>query len=199
MSTDRTGRTTVDLTTLDVATVVRAGVCAALLGSAVVHATVVSEHYEEWPLAGLFFLALQVVEVLLALAVVMAWGPRVAALVALTSIGTVAVWGLSRTVGVPVGPESFRAPEAVGVPDLSCVILELVTAVLVLSWALWRRRSGSGAPSSPTRSSLLAAAAAVLLAAAVTGWGLGPALSGEPGPAHGDEHASAQGSPLSHR
>jgi hypothetical protein len=188
-----------DQATLSTVTVVRAGTCAALLGSAAVHATVVSEHYEEWPLAGLFFLGLQVVEVLLALAVVMAWGRRVATLVVLTSLGTLAVWAVSRTVGVPVGPESLQAREAVGVPDLACVVLEVVAAALVLPWALSRRRPERATPSAPSRSSVLAATGVVLLAAAVTGWGLGPALSGEQGHGHGDEHSSAQSHPLGHR
>jgi hypothetical protein len=194
MSTDQATRSAVDATI-----VVRAGTCAALLGSAAVHATVVSEHYEEWFLAGLFFLGLQVVEVLLALAVVMAWGRRVAALVVLTSLGTLGVWAVSRTVGVPVGPESFQGREAVGVPDLACVVLEVVAAALVLPWALAHRRADGATDGPANRFSLLAAAAAVLLAAGVTGWGLGPALSGEQGHHQGDEHPSAQGHPLGHR
>lgn len=180
---------------VDAALLVRAGTCAALLGSAAVHASVVSEHYEEWPLAGLFFLGLQVVEVALAIAVVMAWGRRVAVLVAVASLGTLAVWAVSRTVGMPVGPEAMQAREAVGVPDLACVVLEVATLALVLPWALARRRAGS-TRGAPNRSSLLAAAVAVLLAAMVTGWGLGPALSGEPDHTHSDEHPSAQSHPL---
>jgi hypothetical protein len=193
MSTDQATRPSVDTTVL-----VRAGTCAALLGSAAVHATVVSEHYAEWPLAGLFFLGLQVVEVVLAITVVMAWGRRVAALVALASLGTLAVWTVSRTVGMPVGPESVQVREAVGVPDLACVVLEVAALALVLPWVLGRRRAAS-TRGTPNRSSLIAAAAAVLLAAAVTGWGLGPAFSGEQEHPHGDEQPSAQSHPLGHR
>jgi hypothetical protein len=60
---------------------VRAGAAAALFGSAVVHSTVVSEHYGAWPLAGVFFLSLQVVETALALAVIFFWSFTTAAVV----------------------------------------------------------------------------------------------------------------------
>ena len=185
---------------VDLADVARVGACAALLGSAVVHATVVGEHYEEWALAGLFFVGLEVVEVLLCIAVVMAWSRRVAALVVLVSAGTLAIWALSRTLGMPVGPESIRSPEAVGVPDLACVVLEVVAAVLVLPWAL-RRRTGPAGDGTTHRAAVLPSAAVVLLVLAVTGWGLGPALSGEPEHTHGDdhEHSSAESQPLGHR
>jgi hypothetical protein len=179
--------------TLDTALVVRAGTCAALVGAAVVHATVVGDHFEEWPPAGLFFLALLVVEALLAAGVVVAWGRRVALLVLASSLGTLGVWALSRTAGLPVGPPGLRAREPVGVPDLACVVLEVAAALLVTPWVLSRRQRAT--PADRRISSVLAAGAAVLVAAAVTGWGVAPAVSGDEGH-HDHTHGSAEGNVL---
>ncbi len=176
---------------LEHALVARTGTCAALLGAAVVHATVVREHYLEWPPAGLFFVALQVVEGLLAVAVVLAWGRRTAALVLASSLGTLAVWAVSRTVGLPVGPQDLQAREPVGVPDLACVVLEVAAALLVLPWVLRRRATAPGTARPGLRSSRRAAAVAALSAAAVTGWGLTPAVADDPEHDHDHRHGSA--------
>lgn len=165
--------------------VVRAGACAALLGAGAVHATVASEHYQEWALAGLFFAGLQVVQTVLAVAVAFWWDRRVAITVVVVNLVTVAVWAVSRTAGLPFGPAGFRQPEAVGVADLACCLLELLAAGLALPTALGRGplplrwpRAAVGTP---------AAVCVVLLAVVVTGWGLTPAVSGAeaPGQHHG--------------
>jgi hypothetical protein len=160
------------------------GVSAALIGSALVHATVVSDHYSGWVLAGLFFLALQVSETLLGLAVLLAWSRRVAIAVVAGNLATLGVWAMSRTVGVPFGPPGFSVPEPVGTADLACVVLELAAVALVLPCAFGRdtrpARSGSAAGA-------LALATLVGLLA-VTGWGLGPAISGD---AHDHHHSAA--------
>ena len=169
----------------------RAGVCAALLGSALVHATVVGEHLDEWLVAGLFFLLLEVVEVGLALASLLAWGSRTAQLVLVSSLGTIAVWGLSRTFGMPFGPADFQMRESVGVPDLSCCALELLAAALAFRTAVGRTASRTAdAPAGWARLGLV-----VAVATALTAWGLQPALAGDSagrhdmpsGPAH-DHH-----------
>lgn len=177
------------LDSLDAEVVARAGACTALLGAAAVHATVVAEHYQLWPLAGIFFLALQVVQAALAVGVAARWTPVVASLVVVSSVAAVGVWGLARTVGVPVGPAELRAAEAVGRPDLACVALQVLAALLVLPWAAlpWaERRSRRHRPrgvrrtsSRPTWTTMAVAAAVVVGAVAVSAWGLGPAVSGE--------------------
>src|SRR3954452_11899159 len=127
--------------------VARVGVCTALTGAAVIHGTVVSEHYAQWRLAGLFFLGTQLVEVFLVLAAVYFWGRTTAQLIVVTSVGTVAVWLLSRTLGMPFGPAAFRVPEAVGVPDIACCLLELAAAALAARWAF--TRAGATLPARP--------------------------------------------------
>jgi hypothetical protein len=162
--------------------VVRAGACAALLGAGVVHATVVSEHSQEWALAGLFFAGLQVVQTVLAVAVAFWWDRRVAITVVVVNLATVAVWAVSRTAGLPFGPAGFQQPEAVGVADLACCFLELLAAGLALPTALGRGplsirwpRAAVGTP---------AAVSVVLLAVVLTGWGLTPTVTGAEAPGH---------------
>src|SRR3954471_3905357 len=92
----------------DAQLVARAGICAALGGAALIHGTVVSEHYALWPAAGVFFLGTQLVEVSLALAAFYVWNRATAQLVFATSIATVLVWLVSRTFGMPIGPAAFR-------------------------------------------------------------------------------------------
>lgn len=171
----------------------RAGAVAALAGAALVHATVVSEHYSEWVLAGVFLLALQVLEAGLSLGLALARTRRTAWLVVVTGVGTAAVWAVSRTVGMPFGPAEFRTPEAVGPSDVACTILEVgsVLAAAVLLRATTspaKARGAAGVPGARGRHrTRLSAATAVLAAVAVTAWGLGPAVGG----AGGHHHAAA--------
>ena len=125
------------------------------------------EHARQWVLAGAFFLCLQVVEVGLALAAGLAWSRRTAQLVVITGVGTVAIWLVSRTTGLPIGPPSFRSPEAVGIPDLTCLVLELLAALLAMPAALGRRpREGRSGP--------VQAATLMVACLAVTAWGVVP-------------------------
>ena len=80
----------------------------------------VGEHVEKWAPTGLFFLVLVLLECALGVLALPAWSRLTAIRVLVTSIGTVAVWAMSRTVGVPFGPADFQVPEAVGTTDLVC-------------------------------------------------------------------------------
>ncbi len=127
---------------------VRVLVVAGLVGSAAVHAAVIPEHLAEWSLAGLFFVALTAAELLVAVLVL--WRvPATAGLVALVSVGPLLLWGWSRSVGLPFGPEPFEA-EAVGLADCAACLLELATLVgaVLLAWTprRFRRTSRSAHP-----------------------------------------------------
>lgn len=117
----------------------RALASATLLGAAGIHIAVVPEHMEEWPLAGWFFVVLAIAEVV---AAGFAWStrPRTLSLIVALSLATVALWGVSRTIGLPVGPEPWTA-EAVGPLDLSATLLEIVTAVALTIEMVGRRRA----------------------------------------------------------
>ncbi len=159
--------------------VARCAVASTLAGAAIIHATVVGEHLEEWGPAGLFFLVLVLLESALGVLALLAWSRLTAILVLVTSIGTVAVWAVSRTVGMPFGPADFRIPEAVGTADLVCGGLELVAAA-VCAFSLTPRpvAAGSGRLDHGATSAVLSGVVVVSVAM-VTAFGVAPALSGE--------------------
>jgi hypothetical protein len=162
----------------DMEVAARTGVFAALIGAAVIHGTVVSEHYALWPLAGLFFLGTQLVEGALAIAAVYAWHRRTAQLVFVTSVATVFVWLVSRAFGMPFGPAAFRTPEAIGVPDLACCVLELGAALLAAPLAFSPRPPGRRSRAHVGRLGLALAATVAVVVLAVATWGLLPSISG---------------------
>ena len=150
-----------------------------LAGAAIIHATVVGEHLEEWAPAGLFFLVLVLLESALGVLALLAWSRLTAILVLVTSIGTVAVWAVSRTVGMPFGPADFRVPEAVGTADLVCGGLELVAAA-VCAFSLTPRPVAAGSGRLDHRAARAVSAGVVVVSVAmVTALAVAPALSGE--------------------
>jgi hypothetical protein len=171
--------TTPSVTRADAELTARTGVCAALVGAAVIHGTVVSEHFALWPLAGVFFLGTQVVEASLAVAAVYAWSRRTAQLVFVTCVATVLVWVVSRAFGMPIGPAAFRAPELIGVPDVACCLLELGAAALAAPLAFSPRPLRRGPRGRPSRRGLALASVLAILLLAVTSWGLRPSLNGQ--------------------
>jgi hypothetical protein len=198
------------ITRADAQVAARAGICASLLGAAIIHGSVMPEHWVAWAPAGVFFLGTELVEASLAIAAVYAWQRRVAQLVFLSSLATVLVWMISRTTGMPFGPAAFRVPEAVGAPDVASCLLELGAAALAapLAFAAVRpaqafrsakaqRRAARKAASAPTatvgRSGRFLAGALALIAAGVMLWGLSPHLSaiGDPGGPAAHQHGHA--------
>jgi hypothetical protein len=114
---------------------------ACLLGDEVIHTVVIAPHFREWWATGTFFLVVSVVEGALAAALIVAPSRRLARAVVGVSLGTIAVWAWSRTVGVPVGPYGGTS-ESVGKPDVVATSFELATAIALLPLA---RRPRAGA------------------------------------------------------
>jgi hypothetical protein len=155
---------------LDRVGLVRALLAAGLVGSAAIHAAVVPEHLAEWTSAGLFFVLLTLAELGVAAVVLVHRSPAVLLGAVLVSAGPVLLWLVSRTVGLPFGPEP-GVPEAVGLADVVACVLEvgtLVAAVLLLR-AVGSR--GRHTPAHVLRLSL--AAVVVVTAVGVGGSGLG--------------------------
>ena len=140
---------------------------AGLVGSAAIHAAVVPEHLAEWPMAGSFFVVLGAAELALGLAVLVRLDRLVLGAVVVASVVPLGLWLVSRTVGLPVGPETWT-PEAVGLADVMCCLLEVVTLAAAL--AVWRYR---GRLARTPGGSAHARAIAVLCLVAVTTIGLG--------------------------
>jgi hypothetical protein len=135
-------------------------------GSALVHFAVAPEHFAEWWGFGLFFVLCAEVQLGWALLLKRSSGNRMLAVGLVGSLFLVAVWVLSRTSGLPFGPEP-GVPEEMGVPDLVSVVLELVTAGAgACAWALAVRTRVAMPVAIPVR------VLGVALSIALTAWAL---------------------------
>jgi len=128
------------------------------LGSGAIHASVSAEHFREAFVFGVFFLAASTVQA--GWAVLLVSRPNRALLVAGTvgNAGVIILWTVTRTVGLPFGPEPWH-PEAVGRLDVISTLLELAVVIgaatllarNAMSTASWRsdevdiRSAGAGA------------------------------------------------------
>jgi hypothetical protein len=166
------------------ATDLRLLLVASLIASAHLHAAVIPEHLTEWPAAGGFFALLTAAEIAVA-AVLLAPRPRRAAIIAAAAVATgpPLLWIYSRTAGMPFGPTAGQ-PEPVGLPDVVCCVLEIVT--LAAAVILLRRESrwlrGGPAVSAHVRAAILiaiVAATAVGLAGVAPAWFEGSESSAE--------------------
>lgn len=175
---------------------VRLVLVASLLGAAAVHASVVQDHLLEWSAAGQFFVSLTVAGVLAAGALVRRAGPEQLLAALAVSVLPLVVWLVSRTLGLPFGPEA-GAPEGVGLTDCIACALELVSAAAAL---LLLRRRGLAARPAARPAVVWAGLLAVALLTVVALAGSAHAEHGEhgrsPEPGHGagvdHEHPSEQ-------
>jgi hypothetical protein len=116
------------------------GVRVAVIGlavAAVVHLTVIREHFREDALYGCFFVALAAAQCGLALLLTLRPERGTMRSVAVMSGCVVALWLVSRTTGLPLGPEPWQA-EAFGKFDVLATCAEIVTALGCVShlWSL---------------------------------------------------------------
>jgi hypothetical protein len=102
-----------------------------ILGAAAIHFAVVPEHLEEYLPFGLFFIVVGTVQVAIAAAVILRPSRRLFLAGLASSVGLAGLWLLSRTVGLPIGPHPGQ-PEDIGIPDLTCTALEVVSALVLL-------------------------------------------------------------------
>lgn len=108
--------------------------------SGALHAMAGPEHVEEWWVYGLFFYGAAVAQVAFGLALltqgIEGWGgwPAVRGWAYAVGVGgnlaIIALWVVTRTVGVPVGPEAFE-PEGLGLLDVSSKAIEIVLIALL--------------------------------------------------------------------
>jgi len=95
--------------------------CSGVAG--VIHAVVTPEHFEEHVLFGLFFLAVTVLQMGVVVAALHRPSRALWIATAVGTVGVLALWALSRTVGLPIGPEPWTA-EPTGLPDVACALYE---------------------------------------------------------------------------
>ena len=112
-----------------------------LLAAAAVHAFVIPEHFREFVLYGVFFTALSAAQVVVAAIVTFRPDRRTVRWVAIGSAWVVVLWLVSRTSGVPIGPEPWQ-PEAFTRLDIAATCAELLTLAgcLLQLWSLSDRR-----------------------------------------------------------
>jgi hypothetical protein len=93
----------------------------------IIHAQASAAHLGEWPLAAVFFGGLAAVQFGLGALVWARPSRRLLGVVAAASLAIVGLWVLSRTAGLPFGPEVGH-PEAAGLPDVVATVDELLLA-----------------------------------------------------------------------
>src|SRR5262249_30098240 len=84
------------------------------LGAALIHLAVAPQHFAAYLPYGLFFVAVGTGQLALAVALVAAPARRLFIVGLASSLGLLALWALSRTVGVPIGPRGPWQPEPLG-------------------------------------------------------------------------------------
>ena len=161
-----------------------------LLGAEAIHVAAMDDHFDEWLAAGLFFLAISLAEGLLAVGLLVRPSATLSRLAVGVSLATVAVWLVSRTIGLPVGPAPGVEP--FGPADSIASLLELLTAGALLGPA--------AAPTSTPRprSEYRRAAMIISTVAALTILGVTPGASEHAGHSHhgaGEPASSATGGP----
>ena len=162
-------------------TAARLVLAAAAAGAGLIHLAVAPAHLAEWRPLGAAFVLAGGLQLLWAAGIVRRDSVRLLRVGAGGSLLFVVVYLMSRTVGLPFGPQSMRA-EPLGTADLVCCGLEVVTAVGALALS-----SSPRLLARPLRAGAATVTAALLLA--VTG-STGVALASPAGHQHGThEHA----------
>lgn len=113
-----------------------------LAASAVIHLAVTPAHLREYTAFGVFFIVAAVLQLGAAW---LCWRRASRAVVwmsATLSVVIAAVWLVSRTVGLPIGPEAGVAEE-VGLADVVSTIYEVVAVVVAVPLAMRLRRGES--------------------------------------------------------
>ncbi|MDT7573643.1 MAG: hypothetical protein QOE05_3817 [Actinomycetota bacterium] len=154
---------------------------AATAGAGAIHLAFAPEHLAEYRPLGIGFVAAGGLQLLWAALVTVRDSPRWLYAGGVLSLVFVGVYLLSRTVGLPLGPEAFE-PEAFGTSDLMCCALEVPVGLAAIALArrpaALRRRLG-------VRWAAAVAASFVLVGSAST---TALAASGSHDHEHGDVH-----------
>ena len=117
--------------TVDLTTALAAIAAGLSLGAAAIHFAVVQEHFEEWFLFGLAFVGLAWFQAIWSSVYLLRRTRTVAWVGIAVNAATIGLWVMSRTVGLPIGPEAWE-PEAIGALDLVSTIFELLLVGVLL-------------------------------------------------------------------
>lgn len=111
-----------------VAELIRNGMAVLSAGAAGIHFAVIQSHFEEYWLFGVFFAVVAWLQAAWAILVVARPSRTVLVAGALVNVAVVAIWVASRTVGIPLGPDSGAA-EAATLPDITATAFEIVLVI----------------------------------------------------------------------
>jgi hypothetical protein len=106
---------------------------AALLSvaAAVIHVWVMPEHFEEWWGYGLFFLIAAIAQALYAIVILRAPTPTLLRVGIIGNVAIIALWVVTRTIGIPVfGPHAGEI-EAIGAIDVASKVVEVLLIVVL--------------------------------------------------------------------
>lgn len=117
-----------------------------------IHCAVIPEHLTHWWGYAAFFTLLGVFEIIWAALILTGHERKLLLLGVIVNVGVLALWAVTRSTGLPFGPDPGN-PEAVAMPDVLCCVAELAT-VLALLYALLRpnttaHRGGDGESANP--------------------------------------------------
>jgi hypothetical protein len=134
---------------------------------------VISEHLEEDVLFGVLFFALGWFQLVWA-QVYLLWPRRSVALLAIViNLGAVAVWIMSRTLGLPIGPQAW-VPEQVGFADLLASSFELSMIALLLPTVAGERFSRTLNSPMPAQKAFVLSAFTIVAVGLLTAMALVP-------------------------
>lgn len=104
--------------------------CGLAWAASLIHVQAAIDHFDEYWLYAIFFIALALAQ--FAWAIALRRSPRSGLLVtgAIVSVAVVALWLLSRTVGLPLGPD-LHGPEPAGLLDVIATADEIAIAGLI--------------------------------------------------------------------
>jgi hypothetical protein len=110
---------------------VRLSLAVMSVGAAAIHFAVVGEHFDEAVIFGLFFAVVGWLQAGWAIAMVAIPTYALTAAGLVGNAAVVAVWAVSRTAGLPIGPEAGE-PEPTTFIDVLATVLELLIAAIAL-------------------------------------------------------------------
>jgi hypothetical protein len=108
--------------------------CGLAWGTGLVHVQAALDHFGEYVPYALSFVALAALQLSWGTAAYRRPSRRLWAAGAAGNVAVIVIWALSRTSGLPFGPDA-RAPETVGLLDLIATIDEVMLVALLL-WGL---------------------------------------------------------------
>jgi hypothetical protein len=101
------------------------------LGAAIIHFAVVPEHLVTYVPYGVFLFLVGLAQLGLVAGLLLRPSSGLLLAAGAGTLLVIAIWIASRTVGIPVGPDSELA-EPIGLPDLFTSLMEYVAVVLML-------------------------------------------------------------------